>query len=90
MKLSQTAVDEILHVIATFDRERGIPHDYHDLEMVLQNTVFARDSSGVLIIDHAQIQPRAPATPSARIDCDLDDGIEGKEMLLRAAREWLD
>ncbi len=36
MKLSQEAVDRLLNIIADFDRERGIPHDYLDLEHVLQ------------------------------------------------------
>lgn len=36
MKLSQEAVDELLHIIANFDRERGIPHNYHDLEKELK------------------------------------------------------
>jgi len=35
MKLSQEAVDDILHIIEHFDRERGVPHDYYDLEAVL-------------------------------------------------------
>ncbi len=36
MKLSQKAVDELLHIIADFDRERGIPHNYMDLEKELK------------------------------------------------------
>lgn len=35
MKLSQEAVDDLLHIIANFDRERGVPHNYYDLEKVL-------------------------------------------------------
>ena len=36
MKLSQEAVDNLLNIIADFDRLRGIPHDYLDLERALQ------------------------------------------------------
>lgn len=35
MKLSQEAVDDLLHIIEHFDRERGIPHNYSELERVL-------------------------------------------------------
>lgn len=35
MKLSQEAVDDLLHIIEHFDRERGIPHNYFDLERTL-------------------------------------------------------
>jgi hypothetical protein len=84
MKLSPEAVDSILHVIATFDRERGVPHDYHDLEVVLRNTDFQQDPSGCLVVDEKNL-PKP-----MRVDTELDDAIEGKEMLLRAAREWLE
>src|SRR4051812_2493021 len=50
MKLSSQAVDQILHVIATFDRERGIPHDYADLETVLRKTPFVISPTGELAI----------------------------------------
>lgn len=40
MTLSQEAVDELLMIISNFDRERGIPHDYLDLEHVLQKIEF--------------------------------------------------
>lgn len=41
LKLSQAAVDKLLHIIAEFDRERnGIPHNYLDLERSLLNTDF--------------------------------------------------
>lgn len=36
MTLSQEAVDDILHIIENFDRERGVPHDYLDLEATLK------------------------------------------------------
>jgi len=36
MKLSQEAVDDLLHIIENFDRERGVPHNYFDLERILQ------------------------------------------------------
>jgi hypothetical protein len=87
MKLSRETVDNILHVIATFDRERGIPHDYHDLEVVLRNTSFVSSPSGELVISKDTVGPMAT---SLRKDSALDDAIEGKEMLLKAAREWLD
>jgi hypothetical protein len=35
MKLSQEAVDDLLHIIEHFDRERGVPHNYFDLERML-------------------------------------------------------
>lgn len=97
MKLANVTVDNILEVIASFDRERGVPHDYHDLEVILRNTNFVQDPTGELVI--AKEQPKAPGEPvrpggashsAARVDTALDDGIEGKEMLMRAAREWLD
>jgi hypothetical protein len=84
--LSKDAIDQILHVIATFDRERGIPHDYSDLETVLRRTSFVPTETGELAIGAETV---AQVTP-ARIDGTLDDAIEGKEMLLRAAREWLE
>lgn len=37
MKLSQEAVDDLLHIIEQRDRERGIPHDYLDLEEDLKS-----------------------------------------------------
>ena len=86
MKLSDETIDNILHVIATFDRERGIPHDYHDLEVVLRSTSFRPDGKGGLEIHREETDPSI----NARIDTDLDDGIEGKEMMRKAAREWLE
>lgn len=86
MKLSTAAVDNILHVISTFDRERGIPHDYHDLEVVLRNACFVPNPTGEL-----DVADKPPAeSDSARIDTQLDDRHEGREMFLRAAREWLE
>ena len=86
MKLSDAAVDNILHVISTFDRERGIPHDYHDLEVVLRNASFVANDSGELEVTEKPVA----ASTSARIDTTLDDRHEAKEMLLRAARAWLE
>ena len=85
MKLSRAAVDSILEVIATFDRERGIPHDYHDLEVVLRNTSFAPNPEGEL-----GISKETTGAVGMRKDNALDDAHEGREMLLKAAREWLD
>ena len=78
MKLSADAVDQILHVIATFDRERGIPHDYFDLEIVLRNTNFVLNAGQLEI----QVAPqKAPAASGAK-------PATGKEGLLHAARAW--
>ena len=88
MKLSAAAIDNILHVISTFDRERGIPHDYHDLEVVLQNTQFQTSRAGELEISGKTVAEAQP--PSLRIDTHLDDGWEAKELLLQAARAWLE
>lgn len=38
-KLSQEAVDDFLHIIAVFDRERGVPHNYHDLEKMFKTMI---------------------------------------------------
>ena len=86
MKLSKQAIDDILHVIATFDRERGIPHDYRDLEVVLGNTQFKASAAGDLDISHEETL----ANTTARIDGPLDDASEGRAMLVQAAREWLE
>lgn len=39
MKLSQEAIDDLLHLIEHFDRDSrpGIPHDYYDLEIDLKS-----------------------------------------------------
>lgn len=37
MRLSQEAVDDLLHIIENFDRERGVPHNYFDLEKTLKS-----------------------------------------------------
>jgi hypothetical protein len=37
MKLSQEAIDDLLHIIENFDRERGVPHNYMDLEAMLKS-----------------------------------------------------
>ena len=65
MKLSPEAIDNILHVIATFDRERGVPHDYHDLEVVLKNTTFSVAPSGALEIAGETVDAQV-ASPSMR------------------------
>ena len=48
MKLSQEAVDDLLHIIEGFDRERGVPHNYFDLERTLLSVVVGidRDKDG--------------------------------------------
>ena len=79
MKLSDQAVDQILHVIATFDRERGVPHDYYDLEAVLRNTAFSVGAEGELVIELA----KANSPPRA-----VEDSIDAKELFLQAARDW--
>lgn len=94
MKLSNETVDAILHVIETFDRERGVPHDYRDLEVVLKKTEFGVSVTGQLVIAKEALGEAAPpsattARPAHR-DTQLDEGIEGRSMLLRAAREWLE
>ena len=90
MKLSPDAVDNILHVIATFDRERGVPHDYHDLEVVLLNTRFTVAATGELIVSSETIAELAVSSNALRVDGPLDDKHEAREMLLQAARTWLD
>ena len=44
MKLSQTAIDKILMIISNFDRERGVPHDYVDLEVELKTLELESDN----------------------------------------------
>jgi hypothetical protein len=80
MKLSNHAVDQILHVIATFDRERGVPHDYVDLETVLRKTEFLVDGAGLLAIGVDGEQAPVPRV--------LDDSVEAKQLFLEAARAW--
>ncbi len=36
MKLSQEAVDKLLHIIFAYSRVNGIPYDYYDLEAELK------------------------------------------------------
>lgn len=56
MKLSQEAVDDLLHIIENFDRQRGVPHNYFDLERDLQKVeVESRD--GEIFI----LSPQKPA-----------------------------
>jgi hypothetical protein len=80
MKLSSHAVDQILHVIATFDRERGVPHDYVDLETVLRKTEFLVDTEGLLVLGVEDEQAPAPRP--------LDDSVEAKQVFLDAVRSW--
>lgn len=49
MKLSQAAIDELLHIIEQFDRERGVPHNYHDLEKKLK--LLEIDKCGEQLLD---------------------------------------
>ena len=50
MKLSQEAIDDLLHIIENFDRERGVPHNYFDLEHVLQEVeVDTRDNQLIIL-----------------------------------------
>lgn len=39
LKLSQEAIDDLLHIVEHFDRERGVPHNYNDLECTLKTVV---------------------------------------------------
>jgi len=50
MKLSQDAVDDLLHIIAEFDRERGVPHNYMDLEDTLQEVVADVRDNEIIIV----------------------------------------
>jgi hypothetical protein len=88
VKLSPTAVDSILHVISTFDRERGIPHDYHQLKVVLSHTEFVGSPAGELELAAANDPSAVPA--SLRIDTPLDDPHEARAVLLHAARSWFE
>jgi hypothetical protein len=81
MKLSSQAVDQILHVIATFDRERGVPHDYIDLETVLRKTEFLVTGQE-LVIGVEEKQAPAPRP--------LEDSVEAKQRFLEAVRAWRD
>lgn len=56
MKLSQEAVDDLLHIIESFDRERGVPHNYYDLEYMLQQ-IDARIVEDKIFI----VSPKKPA-----------------------------
>jgi len=85
MKLSREAIEDILHVISTFDRERGIPHDYHDLQVVLAKTNFEVTPAGEIVIAGETVKPTG-----ARVDGPLDDSHEAKAMFLEAARAWMD
>lgn len=49
-KLSQEATDYLLHLIAQFDRERGIPHNYFDLETVLKKISFEVKNETVEVV----------------------------------------
>jgi len=50
MRLSQEAIDDLLHIIETFDRERGIPHNYMDLEHDLQSIVVEIKDNEIYIL----------------------------------------
>jgi hypothetical protein len=80
MKLSSQAVEQILHVIETFDRERGVPHDYVDLEMMLRKTEFhVQDDALVIGVATEEAKPLL-----------LDDSLTAKDTYLDAARSWKD
>ena len=51
MKLSQAAVDQLLHIIADYDRERGIPHNYRELERIFLAAEFCEEADHCLHID---------------------------------------
>lgn len=62
LKLSQEAVDDLLHIIEHYDRERGIPHDYRELERVFKSVeaeaiISPADSSAQIFI----LSPKKPA-----------------------------
>lgn len=48
MQLSQHAIDLILAIVAQFDRERGVPHDYYDLEDKLKTLSYTERADGLL------------------------------------------
>jgi len=50
MRLSQEAIDDLLHIIETFDRERGIPHNYMDHEHDLQSIVVEIKDNEIYIL----------------------------------------
>lgn len=50
MKLSQEAVDDLLHIIENFDRERGVPHNYIDLERELAKVEVAINEDKIFIL----------------------------------------
>jgi hypothetical protein len=39
-KLNQEAINKLILLIELFDRERGVPHNYFDLEKELKNLDF--------------------------------------------------
>lgn len=49
MKLSQEAIDDLLHIIEDFDRERGVPHNYYDLERSLKSVEFEIKDSAIVV-----------------------------------------
>ena len=51
MKLSQATVDQILHIIAENDRQRGIPSNYHELEKIFLAAEFCEEADHCLHID---------------------------------------
>jgi hypothetical protein len=79
MQLSQQAVDLILAVVAQFDRERGVPHDYYDLEAKLKGLRYTLRDDGQLSVEipgKEEHQPRQVVT------------IDPKAVLLDVTKEW--
>jgi hypothetical protein len=78
VRLSQQAIDLILAVVAQFDRERGIPHDYYDLEEKLKNLRCDEQPDGTLTVEipGKEEHPKQVVT------------LDPKSAILEAEKEW--
>jgi hypothetical protein len=79
MQLSQQAVDLILAIVAQFDRERGVPHDYYDLEQKLKGLRYTQRDDGQLSIEIPGKQEHGARQVVT---------IDPKAVLLDASKEW--
>jgi hypothetical protein len=78
MRLSQHAIDLILAIVAQFDRERGIPHDYLDLEEKLKGLSYAEREDGQLDVEI----PVKAGHPRSCIT------VDARALLVEASKEW--
>lgn len=78
MRLSQHAIDLILAIVAQFDRERGVPHDYYDLEDKLKGLAYSERPDGSLDVEI----PGKGDLPSKVVT------IDPRTVLLDAEKAW--